>query len=183
MVPATPRSELAKAWRKVIEDNPGPVNIKIEECGGRRIEGMLKKSNPTKPKGCLKPDCLVCKFGRGEGGECRKNNVGYTTKCEECEEVVMYVGESGRNAYTRGLDHVRDYKGRRNDSHMWKHAEERHGGRMDVSYSMKVQKVFRDPLTRQVNEAVRMTRCEANTVLNSKSEWHGPAMVRLVPEA
>ena len=53
---------------------------------------------------------------------------------------------------------------------------------MDVSYSMKVEKCFKDPLTRQVNEAVRIANCESNIQLNSKAEWHGPATVRLVAE-
>ena len=56
------------------------------------------------------------------------------------------------------------------------------GGSVDVSFSMKVVDYFRDPLSRQVNEAVRINRCEAGTQLNSKSEWHGPATVRLVAE-
>ena len=47
---------------------------------------------------------------------------------------------------------------------------------------MKVVKYFREPLTRQVNEAVRISKCEAATQLNSKTEWHGPATVRLVAE-
>ena len=51
---------------------------------------------------------------------------------------------------------------------------------MEVSFSMKVVKSFRDPLTRQVNEAVRINQCGAEVQLNSKSEWHGPATVRLV---
>ena len=47
---------------------------------------------------------------------------------------------------------------------------------------MKVVKSFRDPLTRQINEAVRITNCTAGTQLNSKTEWHGPATIRLVAE-
>ena len=53
---------------------------------------------------------------------------------------------------------------------------------LEVSYSMKVARTFSDPLTRQVNEAVRIEHCLARTQLNSKSEWHGPATVRLVAE-
>ena len=53
---------------------------------------------------------------------------------------------------------------------------------MNVSYSMKVIKTFRDPLTRQVNEGVRIPHCTAINQLNFKSEWHGPATVRLVAE-
>ena len=43
---------------------------------------------------------------------------------------------------------------------MWKNAVENHERRMDVKYTMKIVKDFKDTLTRQVNEAVRMVRCE-----------------------
>ena len=60
---------------------------------------------------------------------------------------------------------------------MFKHAQT---GRLDVNYSMKVKTKFQDTLTRQVNEGVRISMCQAEISLNSKSEWHGPATVRLV---
>ena len=94
----------------------------------------------------------------------------------------MYVGETGQNSYTRGLKHMANYRGKQADSPLWKHAQMTHGGSMEVSYSMKVEKCFMDPLTRQVNEAVRIANCESTTQLNSKAEWHGPATVRLVAE-
>ena len=64
---------------------------------------------------------------------------------------------------------------------MWKHAVENYERRMDVKYIIKVVKDFKEPLPRQVNEAVRMVSCEADTILNYKSEWHRPAIVRLFP--
>ena len=57
-----------------------------------------------------------------------------------------------------------------------------HVGRTDVSFSMKVEKIFRDPLTRQRDEVVRISNCTTRVQLNSKTEWHGPATVRLVAE-
>ena len=55
-------------------------------------------------------------------------------------------------------------------------------GNTEVSFSIKVVKYFADPLTCQVNEGIRITRCKANTQLNSKSEWYGLATVHLVAE-
>jgi hypothetical protein len=109
--------------------------------------------------------------------------VGYVLICDLCgADEVCYVGETGQNAYTRGLKHMANYRGKQADSPLWKHAQMTHGGSMEVSYSMKVEKCFMDPLTRQVNEAVRIANCESTTQLNSKAEWHGPATVRLVAE-
>ena len=103
--------------------------------------------------------------------------------CDEYgEDEVSYVGEMGQNVFTRGLRHMAGYSGKHQDSPLWKHALVAHGGSTRVSYSMKVVKSFRDPLSRQVNEAVRISNCTAATQLNSKTEWHGPATVRLVAE-
>ena len=53
---------------------------------------------------------------------------------------------------------------------------------MDVNDKLKIMLCFMDPLTRKVNEAVRIANCESTTQLNSKAEWHGSATVRLVAE-
>ena len=183
MVNPTPGGELARQLQKVVSENPGPVKIKIQEQGGVQVSSKLQKTNPNRMKGCSSRDCLTCKHGRGKGGECRRNNVGYILICDLCGvEEVCYVGETGQNAYTRGLKHMANYRGKQTDSPLWKHALIAHGGSLDVSYSMKVEKCFKDPLTRQVNEAVRIANCESNIQLNSKAEWHGPATVRLVAE-
>ena len=183
MVNPTPGGELARQLQKVVMDNPGPVKIKIQEQGGTQIKSILQRTNPNRTKGCAANDCLVCKHGRGKGGECRRNNIGYILFCDECgADEVCYVGETGQNAYTRGLKHMANYRGKQSDSPLWKHAQMSHQGSVDVSYSMKVEASFRDPLTRQVNEAVRIANCKSATQLNSKAEWHGPATVRLVAE-
>ena len=126
-------------------------------------------------KGCASDDCLVCKHGRGEGCECRKNNIGYILFCDVCGvDSVCYVGETGQNAYTRGLKHLANYRGRQSDSPLWKHSQMSHGERLDVSYSMKVEGCFRGP---GMNKAVRISNCKSTIQLNHKAEWHGPATV------
>ena len=51
-----------------------------------------------------------------------------------------------------------------------------------LNFSIKVVESVRDPLACQINEAVRISNCTSETQLNSKTEWHGPATVRLVAE-
>ena len=105
--------------------------------------------------------------------------VGYVLIRDECgEDEVSYVGETEQNVYTRGLRLMVNYRGKHNDSPLWKHAQMAHGGRTNMSFSMQVAKSFRDPLTRQINEA----DCTSNNQLNFKTEWHGPATVRLVED-
>ena len=93
---------------------------------------------------------------------------------------MTYHGETSKNAYVRGAKHLENYKYKIQNSALYKHAQTDHQGSMEVKYSMKVKTKFKDTLTRQVNEGVRINRCEAEVSLNSKSEWHGPATVRLV---
>ena len=35
---------------------------------------------------------MACKSGRGEGGPCRKSNVGYEMECALCEDVAAQTG-------------------------------------------------------------------------------------------
>ena len=99
--------------------------------------------------------------------------MGYISFCDRCGvDNVCYVGKTGQNAYTRGLKHMANYRGRQSDSPLWKHAQMGHGGSLVVSYSMKMEQCFRDPLTRHVNEAVRIANCGSVTQINSKAEWH-----------
>ena len=183
MVNPTPGGELAKKFQKVVEENPGPVRIKIQEQGGVPVKSMVQNTNPGRTIGCDSRDCLACKHGKGKGGECRRNGVGYELACDLCGgQNVCYIGETGQNVYTRGLKHTANFRGKHSDSPLWKHSQLEHQGSLDVSFSMKVVRYFREPLTRQVNEAVRISKYGAATQLNSKTEWHGPATVRLVAE-
>ena len=131
MVPATPGGELAKKYQEVVFKNPGPVKIKIMGKGGTQVKHIIQKNNPNKTKGCNSLDCLACKHGRGKGGECRRNNVGYELLCDFCGgENTCYVSETGQNVYTRGLKHMANYRGKITDSPLWKHSQMEHGGRV-----------------------------------------------------
>ena len=175
-------SELAELWRKEVEAANIPFKIKIVEEGGTTVKSVVQKSNPRNKLGCAASDCMVCTKGKGEGGDCRRPNVGYEVRCDECIQNIVYIGETSKSGYLRGLDHLKNYRCRTNDSPLWKHALTDHQGRLDVRFSKKIIKTFRDPLTRQCNEAVRIKNSNADVLLNGKSEWHGPAIVRLTAE-
>ena len=83
--------------------------------------------------------------------------------CGDCSELksVVYHGETSASAYVRGQKHQEDYKYKLKSSSLYKHAQTDHQGRMDVDYRMKVKTKFNDAITRQVNEGVRISRCEA----------------------
>ena len=145
------------------------------------MKHTVQKSNPTATPGCPSKDCLACKEGRGKGGSCLKSNIQYELECGLCteEQKGVYIGESSRNLYTRGKEHVGKYRSRKrnHDSFMKKHQVEKHGGR-EADFKAKVTGVFRDSLSRQVSEGVHIRR-GGRSILNSKSEWHQPALWRV----
>ena len=54
---------------------------------------------------CGRPLCFPCKSEKGRN--CWIEDVNYTLGCEECwVNVASYKGETGRNAYTRGLEYL-----------------------------------------------------------------------------
>ena len=152
--------------------------------GGQSIKQCLQKSNPTVTPGCQFNDCLACKNGRGEGGMCLKSNVQYELECGLCHEdsKAVYVGETSRNLYTRSKEHVGKYRSRKGnqDSFMRKHQDEKHDG-VEAYFKARVTGMFADSLSRQVSEGVNIRR-GGQSVLNSKSEWHQPSLLRVQSE-
>ena len=106
--------------------------------------------------------------------------------CEECptENPTVYIGESSRNLYTRSREHVKIYerkkRGSTKESFIFDHQEKVHGG-AEAKFKARVTDTFSDCMSRQISEAVSIRRCE-KTVLNSKSEWHQPALYQVQHE-
>ena len=69
---------------------------------------------------------------------------------------------------------------RNSDSFIKKHQDEKHFG-LPADFGAKVTGQFQDCLTRQVSEGVSIRR-SSDRVLNSKSEWHQPALWRVQSE-
>ena len=49
------------------------------------------------------------------------------------------------------------------------------------NFEIRVEKSFKDPMTRQINEMVRIKKFQG-TLLNSKSEWNAPPIVRIIAQ-
>ena len=186
MVPSTPGGELARMLREVAEtESTEDVRFKIIETGGRRIKHQLQSSNPTATQGCTDSSCIACQHGKGEGGNCRINNITYEVECLLCKgqeggERSTYVGESSRNLFTRGGEHKSKYENHKDDSFLVKHQLEEHQGAA-AEVTAKVTGVYPDCLTRQIAEGVLISK--SNTVLmNTKSEWHQPPIWRVQSE-
>jgi hypothetical protein len=154
-----------------------PFNIKVVEKSGTPLKRIIQKSNPFKPATCSDRECFPCTSG--EKKNCRKTEVKYHIKCEDPNCKDVYHGESSRNAYTRGAEHIASYKKHEERSHMWKHCVNKHGGE-EKKFVMKIDRTFRkDPLLRQITEAIDIQDTEEQYRMNSKAEWHQPRVPRI----
>ena len=94
-------------------------------------------------------------------------------------KVAAYKGESGRNGYTRGLEHLDGLKARDEDKLvLWLHSLHHHQGRVDVPYRMRITGAFFDPLDRQLQERVNITNFKGPILLNRKNEMGGVRVER-----
>ena len=106
------------------------------------------------------------------GKTCRKEGITYEIQCEECGD--KYIGESARNGYTRGREHLQEYKNKSKNSIMHRHVNEKHSNsNREIKYKMKITGLFRnDPTLRQVTESIKIKNCDSKHVINNKTEWN-----------
>ena len=151
------------------------MRVPMQERAGNALK-HLAKSEPLRKKGCDRTDCFPCTTG---GGKCMKNGSGYTIICETCLRVgkdARYEGETGKNCYTRGKQHLDALRLEDEENALWKHCVVEHDG-IKADFSMKSVGVFFSCLVRQINEAVRIEMSPAQCVMNSKAEWHQAPLV------
>ena len=113
-VPHTPGGQLAKMMRqKEAQNNQGrKIRFKIIEKGGVTLDQKLRRSDPWAGGKCGRERCFPCMGDKG--GNCWREGVTYSLWCEKCgEAVACYKGETGRNSYTRGLEHLDNLEARK----------------------------------------------------------------------
>ena len=88
-------------------------------------------------------------------------------------KVKVYGGETGRSARLRGAEHVKDLEKKREKSALYKHIKNAHNSE-EVKFKMEITQKFKDALTRQANEAVRIYSRPGPELLNSQSEFNHP---------
>ena len=90
--------------------------------------------------------------GKGGIGSCMKESVLYSIRCDECkkrDKTVEYWGETGRDCYSRGGEHLKGCRESKEDNPMWKHLWETHGGEKgEEIFTMKMEKGFKKSRTR-----------------------------------
>ena len=188
-VPVTKGGKLAKELQRREEEinRFSKYRIKIIEDGGVKLKDMLIVKNPFQNNKCEeKSTCFLCKSEKSENPKipCNSNNVGYQVNCDTCEargQMKVYEGETGRSARLRGGEHLAGLRLKRRTNFLFKHKENDHKNE-EMHISMKITKRYKDPLSRQANEAVRISNRNKNEILNSKSEFHHPPLTRITVE-
>ena len=150
------------------------------------MEDILTKKNPFKPEKCTVKLCPLCSDPKNDLKiPCNTNNIGYRWTCQNCEDlnkVKVYEGESARAGRVRGIEHIRGLKNENNDNVLYKHKILEHGDKEHVKFKMEVTRVFKDALTRQANEAVRISSRPNSELLNSKNQFQHPPIARVIIE-
>ena len=93
---------------------------------------------------------------------------------------IVYEGESSRSARLRGKEHLQGYKNKNESNKLYKHKILEHPEEDNIEFKMEIIGLFKDALTRQANEAVRIKNCEKSEILNSKSQFNHPPITRIV---
>ena len=168
-VPATPQSQLAKQFREKIKISN--IRIKVIEKSGKKIKDILQRNDPLSENKCIDECCLICKTSTRGG--CRSSGVTYRIKCEnETECPFAYEGQTGKNGYSRGNEHMFDYESKNKNSVLWKHCQLKHEN-VEQNFSMDIIDRCRgDPTKRQILEAVHINNKDALTSMNDRSEWN-----------
>ena len=110
-----------------------------------------------------------------------------TRGCKKQNIESEYVGETGKNAYTKSKQHMGGLKRKSEDSAFYKHWRNCHETPCEEksvrleNYEFKVDKSYQDPISRQINEMVRISNFQG-TLLNSKSEWNAPPIIRIIAQ-
>ena len=101
------------------------INVKVFEHGGLKT-GNIAKSDPLSPSMCESDNCFPCTSGRG--GDCSKSCSSYRLECQEClksELKAVHKGETGRNCYSRGSEHLAGLNNKQDDNPLWNPLEDR----------------------------------------------------------
>ena len=187
-VPATPGSILANSIRDVERKNRQgrAYRIKIVEQSGSTVRDLLAKNYPWTSTSCNDPQCFPCSSQSDTSRKhvsCRRPGVGYQITCLLCNDmgvIATYHGESGRNMYTRGKEHLQGLRNGTSSNCLVIHNELYHGGSREVHFRMEATSTFRKALDRQVDESVRIkyfSRTDG-VILNSGSEWRADSLPR-----
>ena len=167
------------------------MKLLVTEKSGSKISSITNFIDPHTPNFCGRNKCFVCDTAEGEEtGNCWQEGIGYEIICKICRQTgtrAVYWGETGFSGHYRGNFHREGLQNSDPENALYKHNLECHPARKlgYKDFKMTVKAKFKTPTIRQAFEGIslekeveRREKGDNIIVLNSKSEFHQPAVVR-----
>ena len=179
-VPPTPGSTLVKQLQQTerLNSQGRTWGIKFIERRGPTITSKISRSYPWQATRCNSQDCFPCTSAAPQDWppniSCRAPGVAYKIKCMTCAAAGLsseYQGQTGRNAYSRGQEHIKNLRTGLRHCPLVSHRAAQHPDQAPV-FKMEILASFTSPLVRQIEEAARITAGSSNHLpMNSRAEW------------
>ena len=174
-VPATPNSKLSKSFRQKI--NESGIKIRVVEKSGRKVKNLLQRNDPLSDQHCQERDCFVC--STSNKGNCRTTGITYRISCTAVNCQFRYNGQTSQNGYSRGGEHLDDYRLKKDKTVMWEHCQQQHTG-IQQTFSMEVvDKCRNDPTKRQILEGIHIQNTNPLESMNMRNEWNSAQVPRI----
>ena len=168
--------------------------VKFQEAGGLQLKNCFS-TDLSRGDHCGREICPPCEQETENRQNCRTQNILYETKCLLCNPPTsghkkdapqkpairngIYYGESSRSFQERIAEHVKDADTFSQKSHVIKHWMKDHRDEnTKPPFAYKVIKKYKDCLSRQVGEAIKIQQTKDN-ILNSKCEYLSNNISRL----
>ena len=150
------------------------------ERAGKSVCQKLHKSYPFKKNKCNTNDCFVC-LSEGKGN-CLRENVNYEILCTRPGCNYQYRGESSRNGYCRGREHLKGLAKREPESVFVEHIMNKHDGDFGThvcfGFKMNVTETHMNAMDRQITEAINIDT-QTKPSLNRKTGFRTNGVLRL----
>ena len=161
------------------------MQIFLEKGGGENGKNFDQQIPLQTWKMCKKL-CPLCEGGYGNlKVPCSTNNTGYRWSCKTCKEknnlTKVYEGETSRSLRIRSMEHIKAFQNKKSNSVLYKHKLMDHINE-EVEFEVEITGIFKDALSRQANESVRIYSRKKSEILNSKSEFNHPPTARVMVE-
>ena len=153
--------------------------MKVIEKAGTQIKQLVQKSDPFRSNKCPDINCFPCKSNnQNKQFNCRKDGIVYTIKCNKCS--AEYIGESARNANTRGKEHKQDFDTQKDCSVMLRHTQSHHrDDENKPDYTMTVKQIYTNKcMDRQISEAIQINNIPFLDRINTRTEYTQNRIVR-----
>ena len=170
MVPYPPFSALKNRMTKAEANLGYKTRFRFVEELGRSLQQILVKKNPD-PQECGRENCLPRKY---KPGDCMRQNALYRLDCQLCkteeQKTSVYVGETARTIFDRGLEHMKTHRSRNAESPLVEHENSEHDGQ-PVEWTMSAICFPIGNMKRQATEGHLISQIGRNSnILNRKGE-------------